>query len=84
MATYKVVQHDHSHYVLGLECWESSDSILIYSYPGGDIDTFMKDKSMMHSALYDLFQVTDALSQGDTFETEFGTFVCDGVDVLAA
>lgn len=84
MATYKVVQRGRSHYVLGLECWGDPDSILIYRYPEGDIDTFMKDSRMMHEALYDLFQVTDALSQGDTFETEFGTFVCDGIHVLAA
>lgn len=65
------------HYVEGLD----NDAVLIYRYPGGDIDTRMRDKDMMHSALYDLFQCNDDLKSGDIFETEFGTFFCDGIHV---
>jgi hypothetical protein len=77
-----------SHYVEGLS-YESFDGVvpdteLIYHYPEGDIDTFMKDKDMMLAALYDLFQVCDDLHSGDTFDSEFGKFVCDGVHVFLA
>lgn len=87
--TYKVeYDPDHrSHYIRGLKPeWSRNegeqDSILIHYYDGGDIDTRMRDKKMMHRALYDLFQCNEKLQQGDRFETEFGNFLCEGVHVI--
>lgn len=72
------------HYVEGLVKSPGDDAILIYHYSNGDIDTNMTTKEMMHSSLYDLYQCNDSLKKGDTFETEFGNFVCDGVHVLGS
>lgn len=81
---YKVELRERSHYVVGLktDCGNYEDSILIYHYDGGDIDTLMKDANMMLGALYDLFQVSDNLHDGDTFDTTFGEFICQGVHVV--
>lgn len=86
MATYKVEQRERSHYVLGLKFGYDSrekypDTMLIYRYPAGDIDTIMKDAHMMYGALYDLFQTHDDLKDGDIFQTEFGEYECVGVHV---
>ncbi len=86
MATYQVEQRSRSHYVIGLTPeWAEDgdkDTMLIYHYPGGDVDTRMKDAHMMYAALYDLFQVQDNLKDGDVFQTEFGTYHCEGVHVV--
>jgi hypothetical protein len=81
MTTYKVVEKDTSHVVLGLPWFGETDSMLIYHYAGGDIDTRMRDPEMMHCALYDLLQTHDELKDGDRFETEHGNFVCSGIHV---
>lgn len=86
MATYKVEQRERSHYVMGLKSgWKEvgidPDTMLIYRYPAGDIDTRMKDAHMMFGALYDLLQTHDDLKDGDIFETEFGQYRCEGVHV---
>jgi hypothetical protein len=82
---YKVELKDGSHNVIGLKAdyGEYEDSLLVYHYPGGDVDTKMKDAGMMFGALYDLFQVSDVLADGDVFETEFGEYVCEGVHVVS-
>src|SRR5512143_3500367 len=87
MATYKVEARERSHYVVGLKSgWKEvgidPDTMLIYRYPAGDIDTKMKDAHMMYGALYDLFQTHDDLKEGDIFQTEFGEYRCEGVHVL--
>lgn len=86
MATYKVEAKDDSHYVVGLKPdWAEpgdKDTMLIYRYPAGDIDTRMKDAHMMYGALYDLFQTHDDLKDGDIFQTEFGEYKCQGFHVL--
>lgn len=87
MATYKVEKRERSHYVVGLKSgWAEvgidPDSMLIYRYPAGDIDTKMKDAHMMLGALYDLFQTNDDLKKGDKFDTEFGEYECVGVHVV--
>jgi len=84
MTTYKVVQKDGSHVVLGLPFYEYPETILIYRYSEGDIDTRMRDSEMMHGALYDLLQTHEGLQNGDRFETEYGEFVCRGIDVVKA
>jgi hypothetical protein len=89
MATYKVEldKGERTHYVLELKSGFGKEryphTMLIYSYPAGDIDTRMKDAHMMFGALYDLFQTHDDLKDGDIFETEFGTYHCEGVHVVA-
>jgi len=87
MATYEVKKVSRSHYVMGLKPeWAEDgdkDTMLIYRYPAGDIDTRMKDAHMMYAALYDLFQTHDGLKDGDTFQTEFGEYRCEGVHVLS-
>ena len=86
MATYEVKQVSRSHYVMGLTPEWAEDgeknTMLIYHYPGGDVDTRMKDAHMMYAALYDLFQTQDNLKDGDVFQTEFGTYHCEGVHVV--
>lgn len=69
---------DLYHYVEGLD----NDAVLIFRYPEGDIDTCMLDRKMMHGALYDLFQWHPLLKDGDTFETEFGNFICSDIHVF--
>ena len=80
---YQVVRRDDHYYVVGLSNgYDGGDEVLIYRYPEGDIDTLLQDHGMMHGALYDLFQVTESLKQGDVFLTEFGNFQCQGVHVI--
>jgi hypothetical protein len=80
---YKVELKDSSHYVVGLKSdYGEPDAMLIYHYPGGDVDTKMDNAGMMFGALYDLFQVNDSIEEGDIFETEFGEYVCEGVHVV--
>lgn len=82
MATYEVKLEDTTHYIMKLKGYGDPNTMLIYSYPGGDIDTRMKDAHMMYAALYDLFQCHDDLKDGDIFQTEFGTYHCEGVHVV--
>lgn len=82
---YKVDSKERgSHHVIGLPSCENEypDTLLIYMYEAGDIDTHMKTPKMMLGALYDLFQTHDDLHEGDVFETEFGDYVCQGVHVV--
>lgn len=88
---YKVEIKNGSHYIIGLkeEFFKGSepDSILIYhySYPESetpDVDTNMKNAEMMHGALYDFLQCCDTIHEDDIFETEFGNFVCKGIDII--
>lgn len=88
MATYHVKEIDGAHFVIGLpneSYWDEKiepNTMLIYHYPGGDIDTLMQDPHMMLGALYDLFQTNDALKSGDMFRTEFGNYRAKGVHVV--
>jgi hypothetical protein len=79
---YKVELVGRSHEVMGLVCDPYKDTILIYHYPAGDVDTRMRDAGMMFNALYDLFQCHDLLKDGDEFQTEFGNFKCEGIHVV--
>jgi hypothetical protein len=86
---YKVELKDRSHYIIGLkeEYGGGPDTMLVYhySYPESetpDVDTRMKNADMMLGALYDIFQCHDGIKKGDTFETEFGEFACEGVSVV--
>lgn len=81
---YKVEEHERSHYIMGLEFYQYPDTMLIYHYEGGDIDTRMRNMEMMHAALYDLVQVNNKIKDGDRFETEFGAFEVRGFDVVRA
>jgi hypothetical protein len=88
---YKVELIDHSHYVMGLPTTyrilrteTEPNTLLAIRYQEGDIDTKMTTKKYMHSALYDLFQTSDQLKQGDVFDTEYGYFICESVHVLPA
>jgi hypothetical protein len=78
-----VLKRGRSHYILGFpsEYSDDPDYLLIYHYPGGDIDTHMTTAEMMQNALYDAHQCNDGLKEGDIFETEFGEFVCQGLHV---
>jgi hypothetical protein len=84
MANYKVELRGKSHEVMGLpsEYGDYPDSVLIYHYDSGDVDTRMMSAAMMLGALYDLYQCSETLKDGDTFETEFGNYVCKGVHVV--
>lgn len=86
MTTYKVEEKGRSHYVVGLKPKYAEpgdkDTMLIYQYPAGDIDTRMKDAHMMFGALYDLLQTHDGLKEGDIFQTKFGEYRCEGVHVI--
>jgi hypothetical protein len=95
MTTYKVEKHEgnnahgYSYYVIGLEeeFGGQPDTLLIYcdaylESETPDVDTHITSAEMMFNALYDLFQCHDGIHDGDTFETEFGRFGCEGVHVL--
>ena len=86
MTTYKVELRGRSHYVIGLrpeyDEYGDKDTMLIYRYAAGDIDTRMREAHMMLGALYDLFQTHDLLKEGDKFDTEFGEYECVGVHVV--
>lgn len=60
--------------------------MLIVRYPAGDVDvvsTKLKDwEQKLHSALYDLYQCSDDLADGDEFMLRGRVrFVCEGVHV---
>ena len=81
---YKVELRESSHWVIGLKSAGEVNTLLIYRHQEGDVDTRMSSAEMMHCALYDLFQTHCGLKSGDSFDTEFGKFVCDGVHVVSA
>jgi len=77
------------HYVVGLECqapWADDGAVepdtLLICFFSTDASTRMKNKKMMCSALYSLYQTNDVLKEGDEFETEFGSFKCVGHHVV--
>lgn len=83
MAIYKVEKRDSSYYVVGLpdESGRYPDTMLLYRYPDGDVDS-PYDHDKMLGALYDEYQCHDGLHKGDLFETPFGDFECVGVHVV--
>ncbi len=55
--------------------------MLLFRYPEGDWDVPFDEEKML-SCLYDLFQCNSSLSEGDIFDTPFGKFRCQGVEVV--
>lgn len=81
MHQYQLRKRDGCFYVAGL-----IDSLLIVHYPEGDVNTVSTGPGeRMHRALYDLYQVNDALKDGDEFLLQ-GKVVyrCQGVHVVTA
>ena len=65
--------------------WSSNikNAMLIYRYPSGDIDLVTEPGEHMHSSLYDLYQMSDDLSDGDTFSLDgVVIYKCEGVHVI--
>ena len=87
MTTWNLVKKDRSYYVEGLkdEWCESNDTMLIVRYDSGDCDTIQSIGENMHHALYDLYQTSDTLKDGDEFSID-GTVVyrCQGIHVVEA
>lgn len=83
---YKLVKKAGSYCVEGLkEEWgDGPDTFLLVRYPEGDCDTIKGKGKKMLSALYDLYQTSDALKDGDTFSLGGKpAFMCSGVHVVA-
>lgn len=59
----------------------SEEHVLVYNTGLGDYDCPSTYEEVM-SALYDFYQVSDALKDGDTIFTEFGVFLASGVHVV--
>lgn len=76
---------DSLYYLKGLKnMWGDEDSILIYRYDSGDVDTNLKgDMKKIIGALYDELQTNDNLKDGDTF-TYRGKVIAraDGIHVV--
>jgi hypothetical protein len=59
------------------------NTLLLVRYPEGDCDTVGDVGENMHKALYDLYQTSDVLKDGDTFSCNNVTiYKCSGVDVI--
>ena len=70
--------------VLGLPTWMGDpDTILIVRYASGDVDTVSEDGENLHHALYDLYQTSDGLRDGDTFSVDGRImYRCEGFHVV--
>lgn len=85
MTTYNLIKRDGCYYVAGLanEWCDSADTMLIAFYDAGDCDTVSRKGKLMHRALYDLFQTSDALHDGDAFAINNKiAYRCEGVHVV--
>lgn len=82
---YNLIKRDGTYYVEGLkDDWcKTPDTILLVRYDAGDCDSIVQNDKNMHSALYDLYQTSDSLKDGDTFSLDGKVvYVCQGVDVI--
>jgi hypothetical protein len=85
MTNWEVYEKEEAFYVKGLKgFYDNEDTILIVSYPGGDVDTKFDTHQQMLSALYDLYQTCDEIEENDTFTTPLGNFKCVSVHVVPA
>jgi len=87
--TYNLIKKDGCYYVEGLKddfgFDASGDTLLLAIYEAGDCDTVRANGKTMHRALYDLYQTSDELHDGDTFAINGEVaYRCDGVHVVAA
>jgi hypothetical protein len=66
---YNLVKRNGYYFVANLkQDWsEDPDTMLLVRYPEGDCDQVSHCNEKMHSALYDLYQTSDALKEGDAF-----------------
>ncbi len=80
---FKVVERDSYYYVVGLQTWDGreKDTMLLYHYPEGDVDSPYDHKKML-TALYDTYQTNEELVEGDTFDTPHGRFKCVSFHVV--
>ena len=84
---YNLVKRDGDYYVAGLrdEWCDDDDTMLIVRYPEGDCDLVHGRDKNMHRALYDLYQTSDALKDGDEFAIDGEVvYYCEGVHVVLA
>lgn len=78
MKTWHITRKQGSMYLEGHACpgWEQDeypDTLLIKRYPAGDVDTICAEHPNMehlHSALYDLYQGSKQIKEGDNFELD--------------
>lgn len=84
MTDYALAKIGDRYFVKGLRDEDAPDTMLLVLYPEGDCDTVSEPGSkQMHRALYDLFQVSDTLKDGDCFTLDgCPVYRCDGVHVL--
>lgn len=84
MTNYNLVNTDGVYRVEGLATWtgEYPHTLLLVRYDAGDYDNVTENNELMHRALYDLFQTSDALKDGDTFSiNDVVQYICEGVHV---
>jgi hypothetical protein len=84
---YNLVKHSGAYFVDNLKehYSEHNNTMLLVRYPEGDCDTVSHCNEKMHSALYDLYQTSDVLKDGDTFAINGRVvFRCYGVHVIEA
>ena len=85
MKAYDLVRRSRDYWVQGLadEWGDSPDTMLLVIYDSGDCDTVTEPGERMHRALYDLYQTTDSVRDGDVFCIDgVPRYRCEGVHVL--
>ena len=82
---YILTKLDRDYYVANLQSNYSDDLgvLLLVRYKEGDFDTVTENNEKMHESLYDLYQTSEHLKDGDTFILN-GELVyrCEGVHVV--
>jgi len=81
---YNLIKKDGCYHLVGTSAkGEKVDELLIVRYNEGDVDTISKDGENMYHALYDLYQTSDALKDGDVFTLDgVAIYKCEGVHVI--
>lgn len=86
MANYNLVNKQGTYYVEGLsDDWSETPDTLLVVYGAGDCDTVSEPGELMHRALYDTYQTSEGLKDGDTFSLDGKVvYACSGVHVVEA
>lgn len=84
---YNLIFVDNALHVENLrdEWCDTPHTLLIVRYDAGDCDTISKpiQSNKLHRALYDLYQTSDTLKDGDCFAIDgVVTYKCEGIHVV--
>ena len=82
---YKLEKINGSYYVINLKnhLSERKDVLLLVYSKQGDVDTVSENDRNMHEALYDLYQISEYLKDGDVFTIDGNViYHCEGLHVV--